>query len=80
MLSKLYTSYITGLIEEVYPDGKCHTIYNQTLTRTGRLSSQEPNLQNIPARLEYGKLIRKAFVPEKNSILLSSDLCVKNLT
>ena len=73
MLSKLYTSYITGLIEEVYPDGKCHTIYNQTLTRTGRLSSQEPNLQNIPARLEYGKLIRKAFVPEKDSILLSSD-------
>jgi len=73
MLSKLYTSYITGLIEEVYPDGKCHTIYNQTLTRTGRLSSQEPNLQNIPARLEYGKLIRKAFLPDEDSIILSSD-------
>ena len=73
MLSKLYTSYIVGLIEEVYPDGKCHTIYNQTLTRTGRLSSQEPNLQNIPARLEYGKLIRKAFLPEEDSIILSSD-------
>ena len=73
MLSKLYTSYITGLIDEVYPDGKVHTIYNQTLTRTGRLSSQEPNLQNIPARLEYGKLIRKAFLPEENSIILSSD-------
>ena len=73
MLSKLYSGYVVGLIEEVYPDGKCHTIYNQTLTRTGRLSSQEPNLQNIPARLEYGKLIRKAFLPEANSILLSSD-------
>ena len=73
MLSKLYTSYITGLIEEVYPDGRCHTIYNQTLTRTGRLSSQEPNLQNIPARLEYGKLIRKAFLPDEDSIILSSD-------
>ena len=72
-LNKLYTSYITGLIDEIYPDGRCHTIYNQTLTRTGRLSSQEPNLQNIPARLEYGKLIRKAFLPEENSIILSSD-------
>ena len=73
MLSKLYSSYIVGLKEEIYPDGKCHTIYNQTLTRTGRLSSQEPNLQNIPIRLEYGKLIRKAFLPEDNSILMSSD-------
>ena len=72
-LSKLYTGYITGLIDEVYPDGKVHTIYNQTLTRTGRLSSQEPNLQNIPARLEYGRLIRKAFLPFDNSIILSSD-------
>ena len=72
-LSKLYTGYITGLIDEVYPDGKVHTIYNQTLTRTGRLSSQEPNLQNIPARLEYGRLIRKAFLPFENSVLLSSD-------
>ena len=73
MLSKLYSGYIVGLLDEVYPDNKCHTIYNQTLTRTGRLSSQEPNLQNIPARLEYGKLIRKAFVPEKDSIIMSSD-------
>ena len=73
MLSKLYNSYITGLIDEIYDDNRCHTIYNQTLTRTGRLSSQEPNLQNIPARFEYGKLIRKAFLPEDNSIILSSD-------
>ena len=54
-------------------DGKIHTIYTQTLTRTGRLSSVEPNLQNIPIRTTYGKLIRKAFVPEENSVLLSSD-------
>jgi DNA polymerase-1 len=54
-------------------DGKVHTIYQQTLTRTGRLSSIEPNLQNIPVRNEYGKLIRKAFVPSKDSVILSGD-------
>ena len=72
-LAKLNNNYITGLINEIKPDGKIHTLFNQTLTRTGRLSSSEPNLQNIPARLEYGKLIRKAFYPEKDSIILSSD-------
>ncbi len=72
-LSKLYNNYVGGLISEIKPDGKIHTQFNQTLTRTGRLSSSEPNLQNIPARLEYGKLIRKAFYPEKDSIILSSD-------
>lgn len=54
-------------------DGKIHTIFTQTLTRTGRLSSISPNLQNIPIRTEEGKLIRKAFVPEENSCILSSD-------
>ena len=55
-------------------DGKIHTRYVQDLTQTGRLSSVDPNLQNIPVRLEQGRLIRKAFVPEeKNSVLLSSD-------
>ena len=73
MLSKLNSNYIEGLISEIKSDGKIHTIFNQTLTRTGRLSSSEPNLQNIPAREEYGKLIRKAFFPEDNSIILSSD-------
>ena len=72
-LAKLYNNYVEGLINEIKEDGKIHTIFNQTLTRTGRLSSSEPNLQNIPARLEYGKLIRKAFYPEKDSIILSSD-------
>ena len=71
-LTKLYTTYIVGLLDEIR-EGRVHTIFNQTLTRTGRLSSVSPNLQNIPIRLEEGKLIRKAFVPEDNSVLLSSD-------
>lgn len=72
-LTKLYNNYIIGLISEIDEDGKIHTCFNQTLTRTGRLSSSNPNLQNIPVRTEEGKLIRKAFIPEENSILLSSD-------
>lgn len=72
-LTKLYTTYIEGLIKEIKIDKKIHTIYNQALTRTGRLSSQEPNLQNIPARDEYGKLIRKAFIPSKDSVIISAD-------
>jgi len=72
-LSKLYTNYAVGLKAEIREDGRIHTIFTQTLTRTGRLSSISPNLQNIPARAEYSKLIRKAFVPDDNSVLLSSD-------
>lgn len=63
-LTKLYSTYIVGLQEQVFLDGKIHTIYNQALTQTGRLSSIDPNLQNIPVKTEEGKLIRKAFVPE----------------
>lgn len=73
MLTKLQSTYIIGLEGNILDDGKIHTIYTQTLTRTGRLSSIEPNLQNIPVRTTYGKLIRKAFIPEENCILLSSD-------
>lgn len=73
LLSKLYTTYIEGIINTISPDGKIHTIYTQAITRTGRLSSIEPNLQNIPVRNEYGKLIRKAFIPEPNSLIMSSD-------
>ena len=73
MFTKLQNTYIVGLKNNIYPDGKVHTIYTQTLTRTGRLSSIEPNLQNIPIRTEYGKLIRKAFLPEDGCLLLSSD-------
>ena len=72
-LTKLYTTYIESLGNYILEDGKIHTIYTQTLTRTGRLSSIEPNLQNIPIRYEYGKLIRKAFVPSENSIILDGD-------
>ena len=72
-LAKLYSTYIDGIISTIRKDGKIHTIYTQTLTRTGRLSSIEPNLQNIPMRSEYGRLIRKAFIPENNSVILSSD-------
>jgi len=73
MLSKLYSTYIEGLISTISSDNKVHTIYTQNLTRTGRLSSIEPNLQNIPARTEYGKLIRKAFIPSDDSIIISGD-------
>ena len=73
MLTKLESNYVEGLINEISEDGKIHTIFTQTLTRTGRLSSISPNLQNIPIRTEEGKLIRKAFLPEDNSCILSSD-------
>lgn len=72
-LTKLYSTYIEGLINYIYEDNKIHTIYTQTLTRTGRLSSIEPNLQNIPIRNEYGRLIRKAFIPSSDSIIISAD-------
>ena len=72
-ITKLYNTYIIGIKNEIKEDSKLHTIYMQTLTRTGRLSSIEPNLQNIPIRYEEGKLIRKAFVPEDNCVLISSD-------
>ena len=72
-VSKLYTNYAVGLKAEVREDGRIHTIFTQTLTRTGRLSSISPNLQNIPASAEYSKLIRTAFIPDPHSKLLSSD-------
>ncbi len=62
LLTKLSSTYLKGLQEQTFPDGKIHTIFNQALTQTGRLSSIEPNLQNIPVKQNEGKLIRKAFV------------------
>ena len=70
--SKIYSTYVEGLQNYIMDDGKIHTIYKQTLTRTGRLSSVEPNLQNIPAREELGKAVRKAFIPT-NDEFLSAD-------
>ena len=72
-LTKLYSTYIEGLGNYILEDGKIHTIYTQTLTRTGRLSSIDPNLQNIPIRYEYGRMIRKAFVPSNDSVMLDGD-------
>ncbi len=71
-LTKIYSTYIEGLENYILRDGKIHTIYKQTLTRTGRLSSVDPNLQNIPIREELGRNIRKAFVPT-NDLFLSAD-------
>lgn len=71
-LSKIKSTYLEGLTNYIREDGKIHTIYKQNLTRTGRLSSVEPNLQNIPARDEEGRKIRKAFLPV-NDLFLSAD-------
>ncbi len=74
-LGKLYSTYIEGLLKVADKEtGKVHTRFNQALTQTGRLSSTDPNLQNIPIRLEEGRKIRKAFVPSKeNSVIVSAD-------
>ena len=72
--AKLISTYVTGLSSHIYPDGKIHAMFNQALTQTGRLSSSEPNLQNISVRDEEGKLIRKAFYyKDDNLSILSLD-------
>ena len=72
--AKLLSTYVTGLSSHIYGDGKIHAIFNQALTQTGRLSSSEPNLQNISVRDEEGKLIRKAFYyKDDNLSILSLD-------
>ncbi len=72
--TKLYSTYIIGLKEQIFPDQKVHTIFEQALTTTGRLSSVDPNLQNIPIRTKEGHLIRKMFIPTNpNNILYSAD-------
>ncbi len=73
-LAKIKSTYVEALIELVNPEtGRVHTSFNQTVTATGRLSSSDPNLQNIPARGEMGKKIRQAFIPEEGHLLLSAD-------
>ncbi|MDR2464971.1 MAG: DNA polymerase I [Streptococcaceae bacterium] len=73
-LSKLQSTYVVGLTKMIREDKKIHTIYNQALTATGRLSSEEPNLQNIPTRTEDGRKIRSAFVPSQEDwVIYSSD-------
>ncbi|WP_333859961.1 DNA polymerase I [Clostridium sp.] len=73
-LTKLYSTYIEGLKVVIEEDGKIHSNFNQTVTTTGRLSSTEPNLQNIPIKYEMGKEIRKVFIPDNEEcVILSAD-------
>ena len=72
-LTKLKSTYADGLANYIKEDGRIHTSFNQTITVTGRLSSTEPNLQNIPMRIELGRLIRKAFLPAKGCVFMDAD-------
>lgn len=73
-ITKINSTYVEGLKNVIDEDGKIHSNFNQTVTTTGRLSSTEPNLQNIPVRHEMGKEIRKVFIPmEKDDVLVSGD-------
>ena len=73
-LKKLISTYISALPTYIHPDtGKIHTTYNQTVTATGRLSSSNPNLQNLPIRSERGQLIRQAVIPDEGCLFLSAD-------
>ncbi len=73
-LVKLKSTYIDGLIAAIHPDGKIHSSFNQTVTATGRISSTDPNMQNIPVKMEQGRRIRKAFKPSNEEyIILSAD-------
>lgn len=72
-LSKLKSTYLDGLQTHIKSDGKIHTIFTQTLTTTGRLSSIEPNLQNIPIRTDIGREIRKAFIASDDNVLVACD-------
>lgn len=72
-LAKLKSTYADGLVGCIRPDGRIHTTFNQMITATGRLSSTEPNLQNIPMRIELGRLIRRAFVPKEGYVFVDAD-------
>lgn len=72
-LTKLKSTYADGLAAYIKQDSRIHTNFNQTITATGRLSSTEPNLQNIPMRMELGRRIRKVFVPDQGCIFMDAD-------
>ncbi len=72
-LTKLKSTYADGLAAYIEDDNKIHTNFNQTITATGRLSSTEPNLQNIPMRMELGRRIRKVFIPQEGCIFMDAD-------
>ncbi|MCQ2540533.1 MAG: DNA polymerase I, partial [Acetatifactor sp.] len=72
-LTKLKSTYADGLVDYIEEDNRIHTNFNQTITATGRISSTEPNLQNIPMRTELGRQIRKVFVPRKDYLFMDAD-------
>lgn len=72
-LAKLKSTYADGLAVFIGDDGRIHGKFNQTVTATGRLSSTEPNLQNIPVRMELGRMIRKVFVPKEDCVFVDAD-------
>lgn len=72
-LGKLYSTYVEGLLKVIGEDGRIHSTFNQTETRTGRISSTNPNLQNIPVRTELGREMRKFFVAKENCVLVDAD-------
>ena len=73
MLTKLHSTYAEGLLKVIAPDGRIHTTFQNTVTATGRLSSTDPNLQNIPVRTDLGGEIRKMFVPRPGWVLVDAD-------
>ena len=72
-LTKLTSTYVDGLLKVLGPDGKVHTTFQQTVTNTGRLSSTDPNLQNIPVRSELGGQVRRCFVPREGWVYVDAD-------
>ena len=72
-LTKLKSTYAEGLASCIAQDGRIHGTFNQTITATGRISSTEPNLQNIPVRMELGRAIRKVFVPKDGCVFIDAD-------
>lgn len=73
MLTKLKSTYADGLMKEIREDGRIHTTFQNLVTATGRLSSTEPNLQNIPVRTDLGAEIRKMFIPKPGCVLVDAD-------
>lgn len=71
--SKLKSTYADGLLAVISDDGKIHSTFNQTITTTGRISSTEPNLQNIPVKIELGRELRKVFIPQKDCVYVDAD-------
>ena len=72
-LAKLKSTYADGLAGYIAADGRIHSKFHQTITATGRISSTEPNLQNIPIRMELGRMIRKVFIPEDGFVFVDAD-------